>query len=114
MKYVEVLNDIQIDDGNSAESWSLVRYLENIVLPDPSMGAGYKAIRSCAIVGEQFKDAVPGSWVGVEDEHWKMLKNTIENPKGAQFSAASLRQFLPFMESILEAKSEKPMEKNDG
>lgn len=119
MKYVEVKQPIQVtvngaawkdSDGSDMPPWSFARYLENIVLPDPAMGTGYKALKACAIIEDQFKQAVTGSWVGVEEEHWNMLKNTIENPKGGGIHSGVLRQFIPFMDAVVEAKSEKPGE----
>ena len=120
MKYVHVKDDIQVmlhgnptteKDGSVSPPWSFGRYLDVIVLPDPAMGAGYKVLKACRIVEEQFRDAKPGDWVGVENEHWGMLKQAIENPQGGGVHPGVLWGFLPFMDSILEAKSEKPIDK---
>lgn len=117
MKYVEVKKDIQVtvngeawkeSDGTEMKPWSFAQYLDNIVLPDPAMGTGYKSLKACAIIEAQFKDARPGTWVGVEDAHWELLKNTIENPKGGGIHAGVLRQFIPFMDAVIGATSEKP------
>lgn len=117
MRYIKVPADIQImvngepwkdSDGSVMLPWSFARYLENIVLADPAIGTAYKDLKACAIVDALFKDASPDEWVGVEDTHWEMLKNTIENPKGGGISSGILRQFLPSMDAVLEAKSEKP------
>ena len=119
MKYVQVPDDIQVmlngkpateADGSVSPLWPLGQYLDTIVLPDPAMGKGYKVLSACRIVEEQFKVAKPGDWVAVEDEHWRLLKQTIENPQGSM-NASVLRQFLPFMDTILEATSEKPIDK---
>lgn len=119
MKYVQVKDDIQImangqlwreSDGKAMPPWSFARYLENVVLPDPAMGTGYKALKACAIIESQFAGAAMGSWISVEEEHWNMLKTAIENPKGGGISPGILRQFIPFMDAVLEARSEKPKE----
>lgn len=120
MKYIEVKPDIQIMvDGepwrdttnNIMKPWSFHRYLENIVLPDPSMGTGYKSLKACAIIDEQFKQAEPNSWIGVEEEHWNMLKTAIEEPRGSGVSPSILRQFIPFMDAVFEAVTKKPKSK---
>ena len=119
MKYVQVKEDIQIfvdgkqwtdSSGVVMPPWTFARYLENIVLVDPAMGTTYRALKSCDIVGEQFKDVIPGAWVPVEDAHWEMLKSAIENPKGSGVLSSILRQFIPFMDAVLNAKSQKPNE----
>ena len=119
MKYVQVNDNIKImangqvcleEDGIPGKPWPFARYLERIVLQDPAIGTSYKALKACAIVDAQFKCAAVGSWVGVEEEHWNMLKDTIENPKGGGISPGILRQFIPFMDAVLEARSEKPKE----
>lgn len=119
MKYVQVEEDIQImadgeklkeAGGKVMKPWSFSRYLEDVVLANPTMGAGYKSVNSCAIMEKQFKEASPGSWVPVEDEHWNMLKNAVEEPKGIGVHPVILRQLLPFTKAILEAKDEKPNE----
>lgn len=119
MKYVLVPEDIQImvngkpwkDIVDNKEKgmppWSLSRYLENVVLADPAIGTDYKSLKMCSIVDNNFKSVNPGECVEVEDAHWEMLKNTIENPKGGGISSSILRQFLPFMDAILEAKNVK-------
>ena len=117
MKYVQVPKDIQItvngepwkdSDGAVMKPWPFSRYLENIVLADPGIGTDYKNLKACSIVDANFKNSASGECVEVEDAHWEMLKNTIENPKGGGIPSNILRQFLPFMDAILEAKSEKP------
>ena len=117
MKYVQVPKDIRImvngepwkdSDGSIMKPWPFSRYLENIVLADPTIGTGYKELKACSIIDAQFKSVDPDTWIGVEDTHWEMLKNTIENPKGGGISSGILRQFIPFMDAVLEAKSEKP------
>ena len=95
-------------DGSVMSAWPFARYLENIVLPDPAIGTRYKELMACATVDAQFKNVAPNTWVPVEDAHWEMLKNAIENPKGGGVSPGILRQFLPFMKAVVEAKSEKP------
>lgn len=119
MKYVQVRDDIQVmlngepmekSPGKADDAWSFSRYLENVVLPDPSIGTTYKALTSCATVSAQFKHAVSGTWVPVEDAHWEMLKGAIEDPKGGGISPGILRQFLPFMQAVIEAESKKPAE----
>ena len=121
MRYVQVKEDIQIlvggepwtdSNGGVMPPWTFARYLENIVLVDPAMGTTYKALKSCDMVGEQFKDAILGTWMPVEDAHWEMLKNAIENPKGGGVSPSILRQFIPFMDAVLNAKGEKPAASN--
>lgn len=122
MKYVQVPQDIQImvngepwqdSDGTEMKPWSFGRYLENIVLADPAIGTEYKKLKACSIVDAQFKGTTPGTYVGVEDTYWEMLKDTIESPKGGGISSSILRQFIPFMDAVLDAKSEKPTEQSD-
>ncbi len=117
MKYVQIPKDIQImvngepwkdSDNTVMPPWLFARYLENIVLADPAIGTAYKELKACVTVDALFKAASPGTWVGVEDTHWEMLKAAIENPKGGGIPSAILRQFLPFMDAVLDAKSEKP------
>ena len=117
MRYVEVKREIQVmmdgepwkeTDGSTMGPWSFLRYLANIVLPDPAMGTGYKALKACALIEQQFKDAAPHAYVAVEEEHWNILKAAIENPKGGGIHSGVLRQFIPFMDAVLDAKSEKP------
>lgn len=117
MKYLRVPDDIEImvngqrwmdSSGNIDPPWSFSRYLENIVLADPAIGTTYKDLKACSIVENQFKDATVDTWMGVEDAHWERLKSVIENPKGGGIPSSVLRQFLPFMDAILEAKSKKP------
>lgn len=119
MKYIEVKEAIPIvvnghpwmdSDGSKMPSWSFVRYLENIVLPDPAIGTKYKELKACSILEKQFESAAPGKWVGVEDAHWEMIKVAVEEPKGGGIHPGVLRQFLPFMDAILDAKAEKPRE----
>lgn len=127
MKYVHVPKDIQImipnpcplcrasvgDVNVKAEMWSHARYVDNIILPDPAIGTEYKSLKACSIMDANFKNAIVGKCVEVEDAHWEMLKTAIENPKGGGISSSILRQFLPFMDAVLEAKSEKPTEQSD-
>lgn len=117
MKYIKVKDDIQVllngepwkdSDGSVMKPWSFSQYLERIVLADPSIGTGYKELKSCFTIEDQFKKAASGDWVVIDEEHWNMLKSTIENPKGGGISPSILRQFIPFMDAVLEAKSEKP------
>lgn len=117
MKYVEVPEDIQVivngtswmdAQGNAVPPWSLYRYLENIVLADPSIGTTYAALKSCNKISDQFEKAKPGDVIGVEDAHWSVLQGTINAPKGGGVSAQILRQFIPFMDAILQATDAKP------
>lgn len=117
MKYVQVLKEIQVtvngepcknSDGTVELPWSFGTYLVNIVLPDPSIGTAYKVLKSCAILEAQFKDVSVGKWIAVEDAHWELIKIAIETPKGSGVPSSVLRQLLPFMDAVLEAKNEKP------
>lgn len=120
MKYIQVPEDIQVmlngvawKDSNDKvmPPWSIGTYLQNVLLPDPAVGpAGYKTWKSCAIIDAQFSDITPGEWIGVEEEHWNMLKTAIVEPKGGGIHQCVLRQLIPFMDAILEAKNEKPDE----
>jgi hypothetical protein len=94
-------------DGSVIPPWTFHRYLENVVLPDPSIGTTYKALKACSEVDRQFQNVTPGEVVGVEDEHWAFLTNAIEAPKGSGIHPGILRQFLPFMDAVLEAKKSK-------
>jgi len=108
-----MLNGVAWRDSNDKEMppWSFGRYLENIVLPDPAIGpAGYKTYKACAIIEKQFNAATPEMWVEVEEEHWNMLKTAIQEPKGGGIHQGVLRQLIPFMDVVLEAKNEKPNE----
>ncbi len=117
MKYVQVQDEIQVmangkpwkeTNGTIMPPWSFSDYLENVVLPDPQMGTSYKALKACALIDKQFEDVEPGEWVAVEEEHWNMMKVTIENPKGSGIHPGVLRQFIPFMDAVIDAKIEKP------
>ena len=117
MKYIHVPKDIQIMvNGKPLENvageieniWTFSHYLENIVLADPAVGTTYGDLKACSIVEDRFKNAPSDTWVGVEDAHWERLKKTIENPKGGGVHPSILRQLIPFMDAIIEAKSKKP------
>jgi len=117
LRYVKVPEDIQImvngkpwveSDGTVMKPWSLPRYIENIVLADPAIGTDYKSLKACFEIDAKFKLAVLDEWVELEEAHWEILRSTIENPKGGGVSPSILRQFLPFMDAVLEAKNEKP------
>lgn len=120
MKHIKVPKDIQImlngvawkdSDGSEMKPWSFGRYLENIVLPDPAIGpAGYKTYKACAIIDAKFEAAATDTWVEIEDEHWNMLKTAIQEPKGGGVHQGVLRQLIPFMDAVLEAKNDKPDE----
>jgi len=120
MKYVQVKDEIQVmangkpwkekPNGEVMPPTSFSDYLENIVLPDPAMGTGYKALKACALIEKQFASVAPGEWVAVEDAHWEMMKRTIENPKGSGIHPGVLRQFIPFMDAVIDARVEQPSE----
>lgn len=120
MRFVQVQEPIQIvvsgepwkdSNGQVDPPWSFAHYLRDIVLNDPAMGGtGYKVLKACNTIDSQFENAVPGTWVAVEDAHWEMLKNTVENPKGGGIPPSILRQFIPNMDAILNAKTKKPDE----
>lgn len=122
MKYVLIPDDIQLlvngqpelDANGKVDSWSISRYLETVVLADPGIGTDYKSLKACFAVDEAFLKAVPGKYVEVDYDHWEKLKETIENPKGGGISPSILRQFLPFMDAIIEAKDTKPEEVKHG
>lgn len=119
MKYVQVPEDIQImadgkpwknEDESIEDPWSFSTYLEKIILEDPGIGTGYKELKACSIVDGLFRNAFSNTWIGVEDEHWEMLRKTISDPKGGGVPNSVLRQLIPFMDAVLEAKNEKPVE----
>jgi len=55
-----------------------------------------------------------GKWANVDDDTLDdyagadLGKYAIENPKGGGIHPGVLRQFLPFMDAVIDAKSEKP------
>lgn len=119
MRYVQVKEEIQAivngkpwkeDTGEVMPPWSFSNYLEYVVLPDPAMGRGYKALKACALIEKQFDGVPPGEWVQLEEEHWNMMKLTIEHPKGSGIHPGVLRQFIPFMDAVVEARVDKPSE----
>ena len=97
----------------SPQSWTLPRYLKNVVLRDPTFGTGYDALIARQEIESQFEEASPGDWVNVVDAHWKTLTSAIQQPQGAGIPNQILVQFLPFMEAVLEAKSTKPDAQSD-
>ena len=121
MRYVKVPENIQLvpDDASDAKPddkaikpWPISLYLKNVVLRDPAMGTGYEITKTIDQVYNNFKDEIPGKFVGVEDAHWKLLVTTINDPKGSGIDPFILCQLLPFMDAILEAKDKKPTEAN--
>jgi len=116
MKYVLIPDDVQLlvngqpelTANGKVDSWSISRYLETVVLADPGIGTDYKSLKACFAIDAAFVKAIPGKYVEVDEDHWKKIKETIENPKGGGISPSILRQFLPFMDAIVEAKSDKP------
>lgn len=123
MKYVQVPKPIQIiingelwkdSEDNVMPPWTIGRYLEDIVFPDPSIGTSYKALTAVDDMSKQFKDAAAGSVIGVESAHWDLLNKAIENPKGTMVGISAgavsiiLRQLLPFAKAIIKAADEKP------
>lgn len=90
--------------------WSFARYLENLVLGDPGMGSGYDAWKRYSALNKAFKDVSSGTCVEIDEAHLRLLCEVIKGPKGNLPSGDAMHQFLPFMEAILDAKSEKPKE----
>jgi len=91
-------------DGD-IEPWSFCKYLCAVVLPDTAMGKGYAADKARFTLDDLFKCSKPGDEVGVEDEHYKLLKKTVEEPT-LQAAPAITMQCLPFQEAVLEAKDQ--------
>lgn len=119
MKYIQVPEDIQLmlngellkDSRNEVEKpWPFIQYLRNIVLADPAVGTDYDNIRSSEDILSKFKNTIPGTWIELAEPHWEMLESTIRKPKGGGISPDVLRQLLPFMEAVLDAKRKKPTE----
>ncbi len=122
MKYVQVPKDIPVtipnpcplcrssvgDNNTKIDLWSFTRYLENIVLSDPALGTGYEPLKARRLIVIQFENATSEEWIGVEEDHWTRLNTIIRDPKGGGIDSGILVQFFPFMEAVLEAKSENP------
>jgi len=88
-------------DGD-ASPWSFYRYLVSVVLPDPSLGSGYRADKTRMELDDLFKDANPGDVVGVEDAPWETLKKAINMPQ-AQAMPQITTRCLAFQEAVINA-----------
>ena len=92
-------------DGSDAP-WSMFRFLVTFVLPDPGMGKGYKADRARSKVEALFRDATPGTTVGVEDADWELMRAAVESP-AAGGAPQITAQCLSFQAAIMEAPERK-------
>tara|TARA_B100000029_G_scaffold119127_1_gene112232 strand:+ start:270 stop:644 length:375 start_codon:yes stop_codon:yes gene_type:complete len=116
MRYVEVPQPIQIKNLTTGEPitvdgsvipWRMSRYLSDIVLPDPALGKGYKADLVRSTLSAAFKDAKPGDFVPIEDEHYEMVRGVIEGPESDTPPIVTMQLF-PFQAAFVEASREKP------
>ena len=118
MRFIQVPEDIQImgvdgkpwvnADDKVEKPWSFYHYLKTIVLPDPAMGSGYDAWNAYSVLNEAFKDESSGTWVTIDDAHWKLLCEIVNNPKGGLPTGLVMYQLIPFMDAILQARDKKP------
>jgi hypothetical protein len=116
MKFVKTPEPVQIKnlatggvitvDGDETP-WTIYKYLVSIVLPDPAMGKGYQSDRARASIREAFSCAEPGEFVGVEDEHYGLLRKTVEEPEST-ISPQVTMQLIGFQDAIIEARRDKP------
>lgn len=95
-------------DDKVEKPWSFYHYLKTIVLPDPAMGSGYDAWNAYSVLNEAFKDESSGTWVTIDDAHWKLLCEIVNNPKGGLPTGLVMYQLIPFMDAILQARDKKP------
>lgn len=91
---------IQIDGDK--EPWTMFRYLATCVVPDPGLGKGYKADRMRCELEDLFREATPGSIVGIEEAPWEKLCKVLEAPSG-DLPRALTQACLPFAEAIVGA-----------
>ena len=116
MRYIKnpgpvTLKDLKTGKEIKGAEWTLHSFLVNVVLPDPAMGKGFKADLARFTVEAAARDEK--KWLEVEDEHWEMLKESVEKPTGEMDNRARM-QLLPFQRAIVDAPSEDPRKQKKG
>lgn len=123
MKYFRVPNPIHARDPRTGEPMlemqgepprptPIVKSLRDVAFElwlndGRAVEGGRKAIKRWDKVCDAFDGAEPGEVIALEDQDWEMLRKIIEAPK-VMYGALLMRQMLPFIDAVLDARNEPP------
>jgi hypothetical protein len=109
MKYITVPDPITLSNGGEIipgmKETTLYLFLNQHALNDKAFGEGFKAISAGGRIQTAVKDSKPGDVIPLEESDYDMLKAAIDRPNqvaGQPMSPEAARQFLPFMEAVMD------------
>lgn len=119
MKFIKIIHDIQICDPNTGmpvqgiPKMSHSKYVDSWPLNDKRFGSesGFGGIMAGSRIQLAFREAAIGEIIALDEADYKILKQSIMDPQlvtGGQATPEVVRQYLPFMESIVNAKEKRP------